>query len=88
MKREALPAGDQIVRYVKPSAIQEDGTPDGSDFRLRSTKPDETGLSVNWLGAFDSSSTVSPESQGSGSNKINTLASELGHQCSKCSGKS
>ena len=35
-----------------------------------------------------SSSTVSPESQGSGSNKINTLASELGHQCSKCSGKS
>ena len=53
MKREDLPAGDQIVRYVKPSMIQEDGTPDGSDFRLRSTKPDETGLSVNWLGAFE-----------------------------------
>ena len=54
MKRGDLPAGDQIVRYVKPSMIQEDGTPDGSDFRLRSTKPDETGLSVNWLGAFES----------------------------------
>ena len=53
MKREDLPAGGQIVRYVKPSMIQEDGTPDGSDFRLRSTKPDETGLSVNWLGAFE-----------------------------------
>ena len=53
MKRDDLPAGDQIVRYVKPSMIQEDGTADGSDFRLRSSKPDETGLSVNWLEAFE-----------------------------------
>lgn len=50
--RTDLPTGDQIVRYVKPSMIQEDGTVDGSDFRLRSARPDETGLSVNWLEAF------------------------------------
>ena len=54
MKRGDLPADDQIVRYVKPSMIQDDGTPDGSDFRLRASIPDETGLSVNWLEAFES----------------------------------
>jgi len=53
MKQEDLPAGDQIVRYAGPSKIQEDGTPDGSVFCLRTTKPDETGLSVNWLDAFE-----------------------------------
>ena len=52
MKGEDLPAGDQIVRYVKPSTIQEDGTADGSNFCLSSARPDETGLSVNWLEAF------------------------------------
>ncbi len=52
MMRVDLPTGDRIVRYVKPSMIQEDGTVDGSDFRLRSARPDETGLSVNWLEAF------------------------------------
>ena len=50
MKRDDLPADDQIVRYVKPSMIQDDGTADGSDFRLRASRPDEAGLSVNWLG--------------------------------------
>ena len=53
MKRDDLPAEEQIVRYVKPSMIQDDGTPDGSDFRLRTSRPDETGLSVNWLEAFE-----------------------------------
>ena len=53
MKRDDLPADDQIVRYVKPSMIQDDGTADGSDFRLRASRPDEAGLSVNWLDAFD-----------------------------------
>ena len=53
MKPDYLPAGDQIVRYVKPSMIQDDGTPDGSDFRLRASRPNETGLSVNWLEAFE-----------------------------------
>ena len=32
--------------------IQEDGTADGSDFRLRPGRPDDIGLSVNWLEAF------------------------------------
>lgn len=50
MKGDDLPAGDHVVRYVKPSMILGDGTPDGSDFRLR---PDEKGLSVNWLEAFE-----------------------------------
>lgn len=54
MMRDKLPEGDHIVRYVKPSMIQDDGTADGSDFRLRPTRPDETGLSVNWLEAFKS----------------------------------
>ena len=52
MKGDDLPTGDHIVRYVKWSAIQEDGTPDGSEFRLRPNRPDETGLSVNWLEVF------------------------------------
>ena len=52
MKGNDLPASDHIVRYVKPSMIQEDGTADGSDFRLRPDRADEAGLSVNWLEAF------------------------------------
>ena len=53
MKEGDLPADDQIVRYVKPSMILEDGTADGSAFCLRTSRPDETGLSVNWLEAFE-----------------------------------
>ena len=53
MKRGDIPSGNQIVRYVKPSMIQDDGTADGSDFRLRASRPDEAGLSVNWLEAFE-----------------------------------
>lgn len=52
MKGDELPASGHIVRYVKPSMVQEDGTPDGSEFRLRTGRPDEVGLSVNWLEAF------------------------------------
>lgn len=52
MTNNDLPTDDHIVRYVKPSMIQEDGTADGSDFRLRPQRPDESGLSVNWLEAF------------------------------------
>lgn len=52
MKRGNLPPGGHIVRYVKPSMVQEDGSADGSDFRLRSARPDEVGLSVNWLEVF------------------------------------
>ena len=57
MKGDDLPAGDHVVRYVKPSMIQEDGTPDGSEFRLRSDRPDDSGLSVNWLEVFESDKT-------------------------------
>ena len=53
MKGDDLPADDHVVRYIKPSMILEDGTPDGSDFRLRMSIPDEMGLSVNWLEAFE-----------------------------------
>lgn len=52
MRGDDLPATDHIVRYVKPSMIEEDGAPNGSEFRLRPNRPDETGLSVNWLEAF------------------------------------
>ena len=53
MKGEDLPASDHIVRYVKPTMIEADGTADGADFKLRATRPEETGLSVNWLEAFE-----------------------------------
>ena len=53
MKGEDLPTDDHVVRYVKPSMILENGTPDGSDFRLRVSRSDEMGLSVNWLEAFE-----------------------------------
>lgn len=35
-----------VIRYVKPTLVREDGSVDGSAFRLRSG---EVGLSVNWL---------------------------------------
>lgn len=53
MKGDDLPAANHIVRYVKPSMIQEDGTANGAEFRLRPNRPDETGVSVNWLEAFE-----------------------------------
>ena len=52
MKGDDLPEMDHVVRYVKPSMILEDGIVDGSEFCLRATRPDETGVSVNWLEAF------------------------------------
>jgi hypothetical protein len=48
MTGENLPDDHHIVRYVKPSLVEEE-TVDGSAFLLR---PDEPGLSVNWLEAF------------------------------------
>lgn len=48
MTDDPLPNEDHIVRYVKPSSI-DDGEVDGSEFRLRPHRPDETGVSVNWL---------------------------------------
>ena len=41
-----LPDDDHVVRYAKPTTVREDGSVDGSAFRLR---PSDEGLSVNWL---------------------------------------
>lgn len=49
MTGDELPDAAQVVRYVRPSYIREDGDVDGRAFRLRE---DETGLSVNWLDYF------------------------------------
>lgn len=48
-----LAEDDNVVRYVKPTSVHEDGSVDGSAFCLR---PDETGLSVSWLEYFEDSS--------------------------------
>ncbi len=44
-----LPDAAQVVRYVRPSHIRENGSAAGKAFRLREG---ETGLSVNWLDYF------------------------------------
>ena len=44
-----LPEDGHVVRYARPSKVNEDGTVDGSEFRLRQ---DDTGLSINWLECF------------------------------------
>ena len=52
MRGDELRPEEHIVRYVKPSMVRADGTADGEDFQLRQNRPDEIGLSVNWLEAF------------------------------------
>ena len=44
-----LPDAAQVVRYVRPSHIRENGSAAGKAFRLR---VGETGLSVNWIDYF------------------------------------
>ena len=44
-----LPETDHVVRYASPRNIHEDGTLDSSVFCLR---PQDSGLSVNWLERF------------------------------------
>ena len=46
-----LPDDDHVVRYAKPTTVREDGSVDGSAFRLR---PSDNGLSVNWLDYYQS----------------------------------
>ena len=48
-----VPSDDHIVRYVGPSMIRENGTVIGNGFCLRKERKEETGVSVNWLEAFD-----------------------------------
>ncbi len=48
MNGNDLPENDHIVRYVKPRNV-EDGRVSIAEFRLREDRPDEKGVSVNWL---------------------------------------
>ena len=52
MKGDLLPAADNVVRYVRPTNIGDDGTINGSEFRRSRRRPDDPGLSVNWLEYF------------------------------------
>jgi len=52
MKDAALSPDDHIVRYVGGSLIRDDGSVLGEAFRLRPNRPEESGLSVNWLEIF------------------------------------
>ena len=47
---EELRDDSNVVRYIRPRKVMEDGTVDGSAFRLR---PNEERLSVNWMEYFD-----------------------------------
>ena len=49
---DELPDEDHFVRYAKPTGIREDSTVDGSEFRLRLNRPDDTGVSVQWLECY------------------------------------
>lgn len=51
MNSNDLPENDHIVRYVKPSNI-EFGQVNITEFRLREDRPDEKGVSVNWLECY------------------------------------
>ncbi len=50
MKEDDLPAEDNVVRYVRPRLVLDDGSIEGSAFKLR---PNDEGLSVNWLECFE-----------------------------------
>jgi hypothetical protein len=50
MTGNELPDDDHVVRYVKPSGIRTDGKVNGTEFCLR---PNDKGLSVNWLEYFE-----------------------------------
>ena len=58
MRGDPIPDDDHIVRYVKPTGIGANGSINGSEFRLRPERPDDTGVSVNWLECFRSLSRV------------------------------
>ena len=52
MHANDLPDEANVVRYIKPTRVFEDGSVDGSEFCLRAHRPDDTGVSVNWLECF------------------------------------
>jgi hypothetical protein len=56
MTSEPIADIDHVVRYIKPTAIDADGLVNGSEFQLRSNRPDDVGVSVNWLEYFSNRS--------------------------------
>ena len=50
MSGSRLPDEDNVVRYVKPNNIDVSGKASPAAFRLRRARPDDVGLSVNWMG--------------------------------------
>jgi len=53
-KGRKLGAEDEIVRFVRPKHITNKGTVHRDAFAMRDQ---DTGVSVNWLGAFDPNNT-------------------------------
>ena len=53
MTGDELPDADHVVRNVRGTSVFEDGTVNGSEFRLRPNRPDDLGVSVNWLEHFE-----------------------------------
>jgi len=51
VRGERLGRQEHVVHYIKPRFVDDDGRPNAAAFRLRRDRPDETGLSVNWLEA-------------------------------------
>lgn len=47
-----IPDDNHVVRYVSPRHVRKDGKVTWSAFSLRPHRPDDTGLSVNWLECF------------------------------------
>ena len=54
MKGDAVPDPEHVARYCGGASVHEDGSVDGSAFRLRDHRG-ETFLSVNWLELLDPS---------------------------------
>ena len=52
MNGKDLPGNDHIVRYVKPSSL-EFGRVNIAEFQLRESRPEEKGVSVNWLEYYE-----------------------------------
>ena len=44
-----VPPTDHVLRYIRPTAVEDDGTINGSGFLK---KPDHKGTSVNWIEYF------------------------------------
>ena len=52
MTGDNLPGDYHVIRYAKPTSVRTNGKVDGCAFCLRENRPDDTGLSVNWLECF------------------------------------